>query len=276
MARLIKCSSTGAIGSSSEFIKIDGKYFKSQEAYEEYQVKEDQRKIRLNIITKIRELLGYGSYIPGNVGGMIGKKLKECNLEDEEIYKHLLDKEDYIKDTFGEVNHRMDIPRVIAIFTIISTIPQSITFGGCYEIRNLDTNEIYIGESLDMFQRINQHVSDLYSGTHHCRALQEAFNIHKDFAHFKFTPLILYDIKNMYREKEKHKTLYLESAYYLKYLYDKNKLYNTINPYIALKENSITLSNYNIDCKRVLGLLLEDEQNILPKKVKVQIKKDLN
>lgn len=85
----------------------------------------------------------------------------------------------------------------------------------------------------------------------------------------------LYEIKCKDREIEKHNTLYLECAYYLKYKHNKKKLYNTINPYIALKENSVSLENYNIDCKKVLDILLDDKQNILPDKIKSKIEKDL-
>lgn len=122
---------------------------------------------------------------------------------------------------------------------------------------------------------MNNHVSTLYANKHHCEALQKAFNEIKDFSHFKFTPLFLYEIKNMNREQEKHNTLYLECAYFLKYTYDKKRMYNTINPYIALKENSVTLENYNINCRKVLELLLEDKQNIFPQKIKTKIEKDL-
>ena len=44
---------------------------------------------------------------------------------------------------------------------------------------------------------------------------------------------------------------------------------------IALKENSVSLGNYNIDCKKVLDILLDDKQNILPDKIKSKIEKDL-
>ena len=85
----------------------------------------------------------------------------------------------------------------------------------------------------------------------------------------------LYEIKSKNKEIEKHNTLYLECAYYLKYMHNKKKLYNTINPYVALKENSVTLENYKVDCKKVLELLLEDKQNILPTKTKKLVEKDL-
>ena len=67
----------------------------------------------------------------------------------------------------------------------------------------------------------------------------------------------------------------MECAYFLKYKKEKKTLYNTVNPYVALKEKSVSLENYTVNCKKVLELLLEDKQNILPAKVKEKIEKDL-
>ena len=122
---------------------------------------------------------------------------------------------------------------------------------------------------------MNTHISDLYANRHHCKALQDAFNECHDISHFKFTPLCLYEIKSKDREMEKHNTLYLECAYFLKYKKEKKTLYNTVNPYVALKENSVSLENYTVDCKKVLELLLKDKKNILPEKVKAKVEKDL-
>lgn len=231
--------------------------------------------IRIKIFEKVSEILGYEKYTPRNIGGMIGKKIKESTMTMDEIYDAIIKNEEYLKDMFNTKSHYRDVRQIIAIFTVIETIPESITYGGCYEIRNIESGEVYIGETLDFFARINTHVSELYANKHHCKALQDAFNEYHDFSHFKFAPLFLYEIKNKNREAEKHNTLYLECAYYLKYIHKKEKLYNTINPYSALKENSVSLENYNIDCEKVLILLLEDKQNILPDKIKTKIENDL-
>lgn len=275
MARRVRCSVTKELGDPSEFIKIGNKYFKNQEVYESY--KEEKESFK-KLYTKIAELLGYTNGIMiGSTGGFVAKKIKDSTLSKEDLYTSLLEKEEYIKELFGEkTEHYSDNNRVLGIFKIIETIPKSVTYGGCYEIKNLDTKEVYIGETLDMFQRMNQHISDLYAGRHHCKALQEAFDVNKDFSHFKFTPLYLYEIKNKNREDEKHNTLYLECAYFLKYKKKKKKIYNTINPYIALKEKSVSLHDYQIDCEKVLQLLVTDEQNILPKSLKEKIEKDLS
>ena len=272
MARRVRCSVTKELGDASEFILKGNKYYKNMEVYERYKKDSEMRK---QIILKIAELLGCEGFVGGQVGGVIGKKIKESSFTNEEIYNSLIEKEEFLKEMLGEPQPYNDVKRVMAIFKIIETIPESITYGGCYEIKNLDNGEVYIGETLDFFTRMNNHISDLYANKHHCKALQEAFNECHDISHFKFTPLYLYEIKCKDREVEKHNTLYLECAYFLKYKKEKKTLYNTVNPYVALKESSVSLENYIVDCKKVLELLLEDKQNILPTKVKEKIEKDL-
>lgn len=275
MVRIVRCSITNEAGTSSDFIKIGRKYYKNQEVYDKYKA---DKEIQDKLMMKIAKLLGYkNGTMVGTTGGFVMKKIKESMLSKDELYNSLTEREEYIKKLFGEITeHYNDSHRVLGLFKIIETIPESITYGGCYEIKNLDSGEVYIGETLDLFARMNNHISDLYENRHHCKALQEAFNDYHDFSNFKFTPLYLYEIKNRNKELEKHNTLYLECAYYLKYKNNKKKLYNTTNPYIALKENTVTLDNYKIDCSTVLKLLLEDKENILPKKVKTKIEKDLN
>lgn len=273
MARMVKCNATGVVGDSSTFYKVNNKWYQSEDVYQKcISEKEYQNKF----IEKIFELMGYSDKNIFPAIGLLMKRIKDSKLSKEELYKSLLEREEYIKELFGEITeHHSDNGRVLGIFKIIETIPESITYGGCYEIKNLDTSEVYIGETLDFFTRMNTHISDLYANKHHCKALQEAFNECHDISHFKITPLYLYEIKGKDKEVEKHNTLYLECAYFLKYKKEKKTLYNTVNPYIALKENSVFLENYTVDCKKVLELLLEDKQNILPEKVRDKVEKDL-
>lgn len=270
---MVKCNATGVVGDSSTFYKVNNKWYQSEEVYLEFI---GDKAYRVEIIKKLLEFLNEDR-LYGNIGSFVGKKIKDSKMSCKELYESLCDKEEYIREHLCDKSKfRNEHNQITAIFTVASTIPESITYGGCYEIKNLDTKEVYIGETLDMFQRMNQHISDLYADKHHCKALQEAFNVHKDFSYFKFTPLYLYEIKNKNKENEKHNTLYLECAYFLKYKKEKKEIYNTINPYIALKENSVSLQDYQIDCEKILQLLLVDEQNILSKTIKEKIKKDLS
>ena len=272
MARMVKCNATGVVGDSSTFYKVNNKWYQSEDVYLDFM---GDKAYRVEVIKKLLEFLNEDR-LYGNIGGFVGKKIKDCGMSCKELYESLCDKEIYIKENLCDKSKFANpCSQITAIFTVTSTIPESITYGGCYEIKNLDNGEVYIGETLDFFTRMNNHISNLYANKHHCKALQEAFNECRDISHFKFTPLYLYEIKGKDRETEKHNTLYLECAYYLKYVHNKKKLYNTINPYIALKENSVTLENYEVDCKKVLELLLEDKQNILPTKTKKLVEKDL-
>lgn len=236
--------------------------------------KNNDKVIGIKFLEKIIELLEYkNDYFCYR--GIVGKKIKESNLSLNELYESLLEKENYIKGLLKEGDWCNEVNKIIGIFTIISTIPQSITYGGCYEIQNIDTKAIYIGESLNLFRRFSQHVSDLYSNTHHCKALQDVFNEHKDISHFSFKPLYLYEIKYCNKKTEKHRTLYLEVAYYLVAKKQKKELYNTVNPYIQLKEENVFLDGYNICCHKVLELLGDDELEILTKTIKDRVRKDL-
>lgn len=272
MARMVKCNATGVVGDSSTFYKVNNKWHQSEDVYLDFM---GDKAYRVEVIKKLLEFLNEDR-LYGNIGGFVGKKIKDCGMSCKELYESLCDKEVYIKENLCDKSKFANpCSQITAIFTVASTIPESITYGGCYEIKNLDNGEVYIGETLDFFTRMNTHISDLYANRHHCKALQDAFNECHDISHFKFTPLCLYGIKGKDREMEKHNTLYLECAYFLKYKKEKKTLYNTVNPYVALKEKSVSLENYTVNCKKVLELLLEDKQNILPAKVKEKIEKDL-
>lgn len=271
--RTVRTTDTKKSGQPSDFYKVGSKYYETEETYNSFVEKE---KAREYVFLTINELLGNGSqgYVCGNVGAIIGKKIKESNMDITAIRDGLLEYETYINEFFSDKKCHGVYEKIAAIFTIISKTKNTITYGGCYEIRNLDTNGVYIGETIDFFQRITQHVSSLYSGLHHCEDLQNAFNVSKDISHFKFTPLFLYEIKSENREEEKHKTLYLESAYFLKYKSKNKEIYNSVNPYVALKERNIN-SAYDVDCEKVLKLLLDDELKIIPPKSMKLIEKDL-
>lgn len=59
-----------------------------------------EKENRTNVFLKFGELLGYEVGIPPSprCSGLIGKKLKESGLTNEEFYKILLEKEEYLKD----------------------------------------------------------------------------------------------------------------------------------------------------------------------------------
>ena len=164
------------------------------------------------------------------------------------------------------------------IFKTICTHCNYKTVAGCYRIVNKETGEIYVGETVDMFTRFSQHISMLYNGTHHCIALQEACNKNKDIDRFSFQPIFFFETSYYKgRVETKTRTLYLEAVYYLIYRYKKLPLYNTINPFLELKNNEKKIfDNYEIVYKDVLQMIYDDPDKILTKDLKEKIRKILN
>ena len=164
------------------------------------------------------------------------------------------------------------------IISCICTFFNQKTVAGCYRIVNKETGEIYVGETVDMFTRFSQHISMLYNGTHHCIALQEAFNKNKDIDRFSFQPIFFFETSYYKgRVETKTRTLYLEAVYYLIYRYKKLSLYNTINPFLELKNNEKKIfDNYEVVYKDVLQMIYDDPDKILTKDLKEKIRKILN
>lgn len=67
----------------------------------------------------------------------------------------------------------------------------------------------------------------------------------------------------------------MESAFYIIANSNHEELYNTKNPYLALKKNSVSLIDYDIDYKKVLKLLANDKYGVLPTKLLKAIRKNL-
>lgn len=272
--RLVKCKDTGKIGTPSDFYKADdGKYYESKERYEkikrenEYYFKILQF-INNDLLKKTKDMFN------STISACTKKCINEIGLSSDVVYAELLKNKDYLLEHIDNYN-TSDASKINYIFSIALGTYKNTTYAGCYEIRNLETNEIYIGESIDLFGRFTTHVSELYNNTHHCIELQKSFNIKKDISNFKITPLFIFPILKGDKNELKHETLYLECASYLVSKYDKISLFNTVNPYLELKNNSVSLKGYNIDCKKVLRLLLEDKYSILPKKLLKAIESDL-
>lgn len=70
------------------------------------------------------------------------------------------------------------------------------------KLRILIMEKFILEKTLDLFARINHHISDLYANKHHCKDLQEAFNKYHHFSYFKFTPLYLYYMKSKKKIKK--------------------------------------------------------------------------
>jgi hypothetical protein len=117
MARTVKCAVTKEIGTSDTFIKIDGKYYKSQEVYDE---DHKQKELWSEIIRYICEdLLKYqkGQVFPT----LITKKLLELKYYDREVILETIKVKS--NDILYQINQdgkfKDDTGKIFYIFAII-------------------------------------------------------------------------------------------------------------------------------------------------------------
>ena len=268
--RKVTCRITGESGYSHEFYKApNGKYYKNKELYESTM---EQREYRTKILYLINsDILNKNT---SNCASLIGKLINESGLGANIIYESILQKMDYIKKLIKE-SSESDSTKIHSIFSIATNRLNKITYAGCYEIRNNKTNEVYIGESINLFGRFTEHISELYENRHHCKRLQESFNENKSISAFTITPLFMFPMSSIDKNELKQETLYLESAFYIIAKSNHEELYNTQNPYLALKSNLVSLNGYEIDCKKVLNLLATDKYGVLSVKLLKTIRTNL-
>lgn len=117
---------------------------------------------------------------------------------------------------------------------------------GIYFIVNIINNDFYIGSTINLVKREQQHFWLLRSNKHHNRHLQNAFNYYGDVFVFKIQELLM----------SKAECLYFEQRY-LDYYFDTNRLYNICN-YVSnrlnVKSSSETIEKLRIVSKgRNLG-----------------------
>ena len=202
------------------------------------------------------------------------KLLGESGLNKDDLYDYVeTNKEAFIEHLSIEdcsINSKL-----FSIFAMFRNTLGKVTYAGCYEIVNKKTNEVYIGESIDLFRRFTNHTSDLYENKHHCVKLQESFNLTKSMSDFVIKPIKVTPIVCADKMKVKEETLYMESAYYLMYKKEGRNLYNTVHPYEALKNDNVSVGNNKVNCKNVLKLLYEDKHHILDKEMRNFVLDDL-
>lgn len=81
MARKVKCAITHEYGTSDTFVKIKGRYYKSQEVYDAEQERKAKRRQLINYICT--EFLGYGSGQPFPTS--LPRKLQELSFYDDDV-----------------------------------------------------------------------------------------------------------------------------------------------------------------------------------------------
>jgi hypothetical protein len=205
---------------------------------------------------------------------LINQTINDYGLGLNEIYQAIYNQKDEIVKKLQNANGSL-YGKIHFIFAVALSKYYYTTYAGCYEITNKNTNAIYIGESINMMGRFTEHISKLYNHKHHCKNLQKAFDETNDISNFIIKPLYIIPIIAVDRQILKHETLYLEACFYLVSRSKKIEIYNTLNPYVALKKNQVKLEGYNIDCKKVLHLIYQDKYHILPDNIASLVRKDL-
>lgn len=273
--RTVHCKITGEIGNSDTFYKApNGKYYKTKEIYDK---SIEDKEYVVKIFEFINKNILHMTFGHGSNNGLIMKQLNELGLDYKTVLSTLQENYDSIQSYFSDKTDATIASKIFMIFNFVfKHNNMKITYSGAYAIENKDTHAIYIGESIDIFSRFTQHVDDLYNNKHHCEKLQNAFNETHCIRNFNFYPLYLLPIVSKDKKTEKEETLYLEAVFYLKYKSEKRELYNTINPYVSLKNGNAKYNNSeNIDAKDVLKKIYLDKDKILPSKLLKIVRKDL-
>ncbi len=97
-------------------------------------------------------------------------------------------------------------------------INENMKFAGVYVILNTSNNKFYIGSTVNVYKRKNEHFYNLENNVHKNIHLQRSFNKYKMK---NFVGLLLEKVNNLNDLKNKEQ-------YWLDILYDKNKSYNIL------------------------------------------------
>lgn len=196
---------------------------------------------------------------------LIVKLIKESNLIPSEIYTILQNRKENIIQALADTESNIN-SKIIYIFSFIKR-SETLQYAGCYQIINKQTGTVYIGESINIFRRIQIHIQDLYENNHHCKELQKAFNVTHRISDFIIQPLYIFPIINYNKVEVKIDTLYLEAAYYLVFKEKHKTIYNFVDPYQDLIAYPEKTNKFDIKNSEVLKRLYIDKYDIFPTKL---------
>lgn len=113
--RKVKCCVTGEIGSADDFVKIDGRYYKSQAVYDEHQKDMEYYHKSIDMIS---DLMGYK---PGQVfPTIVGRRLKELQFYGNEcLYNTIIDNYKTCEWYMSNKSFANDMQRSAYLFAII-------------------------------------------------------------------------------------------------------------------------------------------------------------
>lgn len=205
---------------------------------------------------------------------LIGKLIKESNLIPSEIYTILQNRKENIIQALADTESNIN-SKIIYIFSFIKR-SETLQYAGCYQIINKQTGAVYIGETINIFRRIQIHIQDLYENNHHCKELQNAFNTTRRISDFVIQPLYIFPIINYNKVEVKIDTLYLEAAYYLVFKEKHKTVYNFVDPYQDLIAHPNDINKFEIKNSEILKRLYIDKYDIFQvKSFKEKIQKEI-
>lgn len=97
-----------------------------------------------------------------------------CSIRDEDAFDNAIR---CFTDLFYNIQHNAHIQKYISSKPKkTNTQTSKLIFRGIYQIKNIKTNECYIGSSNNFRDRFESHKHLLRAGKHHCKPLQRSWD----------------------------------------------------------------------------------------------------
>jgi group I intron endonuclease len=108
---------------------------------------------------------------------------------------------------------------------------------GIYKITNVETGQVYVGSSKNIYQRLGEHLAMLNKGTHHSSKLQESYDTATDKSIFKPDIIELIDNQDQ---------LIIREQYYIELYHALDKGYNCSTPFDISRHNQEIIKKYKL------------------------------
>jgi len=155
IGRRVKCRITGEFGDSNDFVKIDGKYYKSQKIYD---IKQKENQDRQDIIDRF--CYDFLDYKPGQIfPTILTKKLKELEFYGYGVINKTIDKSyKSIQYALSTKEFKNDIGKISYIFAIIKNNINDVYRDVLREEKESETTKTFeIDTSVDIDNIQTQH-----------------------------------------------------------------------------------------------------------------------
>ena len=142
---------------------------------------------------------------------------------------------------------------------------------GIYAIRNRKNKKTYIGQSIDIIKRWNEHIKDLQKGEHHSYSLQNDWNEY-ELKNFSF--VILEDLtlpaSFLYDDKKMQLLLICREYYYCNALDTFKNGYNVDHTYESILKGTYQNAKNPANWKRDLEEMTNQYPNLLNKEFNIK------